>query len=542
MKVLWSSIFIFTVIVVVTNPCLMAQEIDKETKDSTVVFSVKEYGAVGDGETKDTSAIQAAIDAAEEAGGGTVLLDAGRYLSGTIFMKNNVTLFLEAGAVLLGSTEKEDYPETIPAFRSYTDNYVKQSVIYGENLHHVSIMGQGTIDGQGEAFRWREYRNRPYIIRLISCQYVRVEGIHLRNSAMWMQHYLNCDYVTIRGIEVQNHVTYNNDGLDIDCCRNVTISDCILDSDDDALCLKSTADTPTENVSITNCVLSSHCNAIKMGTESNGGFQNVSITNCSIHSSQQTESIYGVGRGLAGIALEIVDGGEMNRIAISNITMMGVQTPIFLRLGNRARPFQKDMEKPEMGSMQNINISNVVAADVGKIGSSITGLPDHPIKDVSLSNIRIIYDGGGTNDDAYQSVPEKPENYPESTMFGVLPSYGFFCRHVSKLTFNNIDLSWEETDSRPALLCEDVEDLELNGFNARCRPGGFPMFVFNSVRDALVRGSQPDSDCSVFLRLVGISKAISVIGNDLHRAETAFEIGDGIEDGVLFQAANRMRE
>ncbi|RJP22609.1 MAG: glycoside hydrolase family 28 protein [Candidatus Omnitrophota bacterium] len=512
-----------------------------EKATNPILYSAKEYGAVGDGETKDTIAIQKAIDAAADAGGGTVFFPPGKYLSGTLFLKNNITLYLENGAVLLGSVDADDFPLTIPAFRSYTDKYVRQSLIFGEHLRDVAIVGKGTIDGQGAAFRWKEYLNRPYNIRLISCSNVLIEGIRLRNSPMWMQHYLDCDHVTIRGIRVENHVTYNNDGIDIDCCRNVVISDCVIDSDDDALCLKSTADRPTENVTITNCILSSHCNALKMGTESNGGFRNISISNCSIQSSYKTESIYGVGRGLAGIALEIVDGGEMDRIAISNIAMRGVKTPIFLRLGNRARPFKEDMPKPKMGAMRNIHISNVVATDVDKIGCSITGLPDHPIENVTLNNIRITFDGGGTNEEAYAIVPEKPDSYPESTMFGVLPAYGFYCRHGKGLRFNQIDLDWKENDLRPALICEDVADVEVQGWKSRCLADGFPMIVFNSVRDALIRGSRTASDAAVFLRIVGTCEKISVIGNDLRGSSAAFEYGEGVDKTELFHTANRMK-
>jgi len=339
------------------------------------VFNVRDFGALGDSKTKDTGAIQKAIDAASRAGGGTVYFPPGSYLSGTVYLKDHVTLYLEEGSVLLGSTEIADFPKNVPGFRSYTDSYVTQSLIYGENLHDIAITGRGTIDGQGAAFLWKDYGNRPYIIRFITCRDILVQGITLTNSPMWMQHYLACDFVTIHGIKVDNHCTYNNDMLDIDCCHNVHISDCTGSSDDDALTLKSTSDRACENVTITNCILASHCNAIKMGTESNGGFKNITISNCAINSQFKEKGYYGGIKGSSGISLEIVDGGTMENVTISNITIKGVSVPLFLRLGNRARPFRKDMEKPGMGAMRNVVISNITAANVEKIGCSITGLP-----------------------------------------------------------------------------------------------------------------------------------------------------------------------
>ena len=325
-------------------------------------FNVRDDGAVADGKTLCTAALQRSIDRCAEAGGGTVFFPAGTYLSGTLVLKSNVTLELDAGATLLGSSDPKHYPPREPAVPSYTDNYVRQALIAGENLVNVGLRGRGTIDGNGGAFRWKEYRDRPYVIRLVQCQDVHIEGLTLRDSPMWMQHYLACDRVRIHRLRVFNHVTYNNDGLDIDGCHDVTISDCIFDTDDDALCLKSTLDRACENVVITNCVLSSHCNAFKLGTESNGGFKNITFNNCVILSPRFSEPIYGIRRGMGGIALEMVDGGQLENITVSNIVISGVNVPIFLRLGNRARPFLPDGAKPGMG-LRNVTIGNIVATD-----------------------------------------------------------------------------------------------------------------------------------------------------------------------------------
>ncbi len=504
-------------------------------------YSVKDFEAKGDGKTLDTGAIQSAINEASENGGGTVYFPAGTYFSGTIFMKDDITLYFDSGATLLGSDNEEDYPQMRPSLRSYTENYVNQSLIVGEGLSNIGIRGQGTIDGNGSEFQWKEYENRPYVIRFIDCQNILIENINLKNSPMWMQHYLACEKIRIRGITVDNHVTYNNDGLDLDSCVDVVVSDCIISSDDDALCLKSTTSIPCENITITNSVLSSHCNAFKMGTESNGGFKNITFSNSTITSPNELESMYGEDRGLAGIALEIVDGGEMEGISISNITMKGITTPIFLRLGNRARPFSEEAPKPGMGQMRNITISNIVATEASKIGCSITGLPNHPIQNVSLSNINLTFDGGGSTEDAEKEVPERPEAYPESTMFGVLPAYGFYVRHVEGLRFENVELKWNETDRRPAVMLDDVKKLHISDMTGQSHEDGIAMMVFRDVISAIIRGCRATENTEVFLRAEGKTDEIYLFANDFTRAKKTFIYGEGVSKTAIYQTANKFR-
>ncbi|MCG3198263.1 MAG: hypothetical protein GHCLOJNM_02758 [bacterium] len=518
----------------------------------SATYSIRDYGAKGDGQTSDTAAIQAAIEACANAGGGTVLFPPGRFLSGTIFLRSHVTLEFDTGSTLLGGTRLEDYPLTLCAFASYTDRYCGRALIWGEGLEDVGIVGRGTIDGQGAAFKdnrpsdevaaeiakdWTDpsrhvpkgvYINRPYLIRLVSCSGVRVEGLTLRDSAMWMQHYLNCDFVAIRGITVYNHCAANNDMIDIDCCREVLISDCFGDTDDDALTLKSTADCPTENVTVTNCALSSHCNAIKLGTESSGGFKNITISNCVIRPSRDREAMAGRNEGLAGIALEMVDGGSLERVAISNVAMYGQTTPIFIRLGNRARPFKTDMEKPGVGTLRDVILGNIVATGAGGIGCSITGLPDHPVENVTLSNIRIEYKGGVARLPKLSEVPEVPEKYPESAMFGTLPAYGLYCRHVKGLRLESLDLATEKHDARPALACEDVRDLELARFRGSVSPSVPMVAVFKDVSDALISGCV-SPEVATFLRFEEKVRQVRLTGNDLSRAGAPFEAVAGAD-------------
>jgi polygalacturonase len=410
---------------------------------------VVSFGAKPDGKTLSTRALQAAIDDRFAKGGGTVVIPPGRFLSGTLVLKSNVRLWLESGAVLLGSTNLADYPEKRPAFRSFTDTYTDKSLIYAENADNIAIEGHGVIDGQGKAFSG-PYKVRPYMIRVISCRDVHVSDIELKDSPMWVQHYLDCDRVLIRGVRVHSQVNHNNDGIDIDCCERVRISDCEILSGDDAIVIKSTGPRPCRNITVTNCVLSTNCSALKLGTESNGGFENIAISNCTIYDTK-----------LAGIAVEMVDGGKLERVSFSNIMMDGVGAPIFVRLGNRARPFTENGPKPGMGRLRDVSISGVRATRCGATGCAISGIPGHAIEGLAIENVKLEFVGGGKR--RTEPVPEVEEKYPEYSMFGRLPAYGFFCRHVKGVRFRNVEVSVAKDDERPAMMCEDVQDLDMEG-------------------------------------------------------------------------------
>ena len=490
------------------------------------------HGAVGDGMALNTEAIQAAIDACAEAGGGTVRIPAGRFVTGTVFMKSQVRLYLDMGAVLLGSTDVADYPLTLCAYPSRSDCYTARALIWGEGLENIAIAGPGTLDGQGTAFEGKEataeelaeitraldaqgrytpkaaYYNRPYLIRFISCRNVRIEEVRLRNSAMWMQQYLNCEYLHVRGIHVINHVAHNNDMIDIDGCRFVIVSDCFGDTSDDALTLKSTGAAATEHVVITNCILSSHCNALKMGTESAGGFRDIAISNCVIKRSAAPEVIAGRAEGLGGIALEIVDGGTMERVAISNMTIEGYTAPIFLRLGNRARPPRASDPKPSVGVMRDISLANIVATGASPTGCAIAGLPGNPIENLSISNVRISFTGGGHAVPDDHVVPEWEGRYPESTMFGMLPAYGFYIRHGRDIALSQIVLNCEQPDARPAVVCEDLENLRVTGLDTN-QDTSAATVVLKETKGALIYGCK-GSAASGFLQVHGESERVDV--------------------------------
>ena len=432
-------------------------------------FPVTRYGAVGDGATLNTVSIQQAIDACADAGGGRVVVGPGTFLSGTLVMKSHVELHITRGATLLGSTDPAHYPEMTTPYRFYGDEWVKQSLIFGYGLENIGLTGSGVIDGQGAAFRATtkkkpdRYRNRPYLVRFTECSGVTVSDLTLQNSAMWMQHYLACDNLIINGIRVFNHCNKNNDMIDIDGCRNVVITGCSGDTDDDAVTLKSTSPRACENITISDCVLSSHCNAIKMGTESTGGFRNITITGCVIKPSFRKEVIYGLPGGISGISLELVDGGVMEGIMISDVVMDGPEVPLFIRLGNRARPFMDGIDPPEPGNLGQIRIQNIVVRNAGTTGCSITGIPGHPAKNINIQNLSMQFRGGVETGMVNDTVPELESHYPESTMFGRLPASVFYLRHLENIHISDVEVAFKEPDGRDHLVAEDVEGFTQEG-------------------------------------------------------------------------------
>lgn len=509
-----------------------------DISDNQGRYFVTDFGAVGDGETVNTQEIQSAIDACAKSGG-KVVIPPGTFVSGTLFMKDNVTLYLTEGSVLLGSPHLKDYPEMSPKARSYTDKYVSRSLLYGENLKNIGISGPGTIDGNGHspAFQEKGYTNRtrPYLIRFIRCSDIRINDVLLTRSAMWMQHYFECDHLYMHGVRVYNHGNRNNDAVDLDGCSHVVLSDCFFDTDDDGITFKSTSPKIAENITVTNCVVSSHCNAIKMGTESTGGFRNIAVSNCVITPSENEGIVFGRKDGLSGIALELVDGGVYESVTISNISIKRVNTPLFVRLGNRARPYKENIPKPPMGTMNSIIISNVTAESSTLIASSITGLPGHPVRDITLDNILLVSPGGGKSEDTIREIPEVPENYPESSMFGdTLPAYGLYVRHAENILLDNVRLTTRTNDERPAVVIDDADGVDIRNLRADSPRGSQAVVRLIDNRDVLMSGSRAMKDTGTYLEVVGgQSENITLTGSDLSRAKTAVRKADGVPDAVI---------
>ena len=444
-------------------------------------YNIVAYGAKSDTTVLSTGAIQQAIDACSAANGGRVIVPAGNYKTGSIVLKSDVHLYLEKGATLYGSTNLKDYLPMKTDYVSLRTQTPTIQLIYADKVQNVLIDGEGTIDGQGRVFKKQSWNDegitRPHLIRFIQSEDITVRDITLKNSGCWMQHYLACDRLCIENLKVFNRNNYNNDGIDIDGCSNVSVKGMTIDSDDDGITLKSTSPRPCQNVHIEDCVVSSHCNAVKLGTETNGGFLNIDITGIVVKpSSDQSIQFFGAPSkiGTSALSLEIVDGGQMQNVHVSDFTVEGTESPIFIRLGNRGRGYKLRGESKglsgngnddtiselipidHVGSIDGILVEKFQIRNAGSVGCSITGLPGHPVENVSLSNISLHHKGGVTAEELLlinETIKdEKEKEYPEATMWGNLPAKGFFVRHVRNVVFDNIQVETEQPDVRSDII------------------------------------------------------------------------------------------
>ncbi|MDH7568486.1 MAG: glycosyl hydrolase family 28 protein [Armatimonadota bacterium] len=493
------------------------------------VFDVTRYGALGDGHTVDTLALRKAIAACGAAGGGTVYLPPGRFLTGSLQLPGNTLLYLEAGAVLLGSREIKDYDP--------------RHLVWAKGVQNVGIAGRGVIDGQGDAFwdpippaepgkrpPWPRPRARcDTLLDFEECEGVRIQDVTIRNAPGWTLHPFFCDGVFLRGITIRNHLQGpNTDGIDVNACRNVFISDCDISTGDDAIVLKNTGrggrKRLSRNIVVTNCILNTLCNGFKIGTETLEGFEDVVFGNSII-----TNEVRGL-QAISGVAIEMVDGAHLARVSVSNLTMMNVRAPLFIRLGNRGR----GQAVPTPGTLRHISLSNITATGA-EVTSSITGLPGHPVENVSLTNIHLTTRGGGEAALARREVPERPDAYPEATMFGDLPAYGLYCHHVSGLRLSQVEVNWEEPDLRPALVCDDVNRLHVENFSAMQAAGVEPVVRLVNVEEAFLRGCRSPRTAGCFLHVEGErARRIALGGNDLSAAAQPVRLGAGAARDALY--------
>lgn len=431
-------------------------------------FDVRKFGAKGNGKRLDTPALQKAIDACAAAGGGTVIVPAGTYLSATIELKSNVNLHLEKGATILGTTDYKAYRNLDP-FTEGLGIDVGTALVVAVDAKNVSLTGEGVIDGQGSALKERHIKEdtrpegqrwgmRPFLLRWVRCQGVEVRDVTLKFAGAWTSHYFRCNDVRIDNVTIRSFGVAHNDGINIDGCSHVRISNCDIVSGDDALCFKTTfSQAPCSDIVVTNMRLKSNQAGIKIGTESMAAFENIRISGCHIYDTKN-----------GGIKLFSVDGAKLRDVEISDVTMEEVRTPMMFRLGSRLSVFRKneDVRQP-VGVFENVTVRDVraVAADKAQLdppsGILITGIPGHYITGLTLENIHIRLLGTGTEEDARHKVPEAEDQYPEVKTFGPkIPAYGVWARHVRGLKLKNVTFELKNPDARPEIICEDG-DIEI---------------------------------------------------------------------------------
>ncbi|NML22201.1 glycoside hydrolase family 28 protein [Pseudoflavitalea sp. G-6-1-2] len=474
-----------------------------------LAVNIKSFGATGDGTTLNSTFIQRAIDSCSSAGGGKVIVPAGRFLTGTIALKSNVTLMLERDAVIVGSTNVNDYRNLDP----FTDGLgvdVGWALVVAVDAKNIAIEGEGAIDGQGKQLKevqiatdtrpeGERWGRRPFLLRVVRCENVRVQGVKLMFSAAWTSHYFQCNRLHIEDVKIISHGVAHNDGMDIDGCQNVRISNCDIESGDDALCFKTTSSTMAcKDIVVTGLRLKSGHGAIKMGTESMAPFENIKISNCHIYNTNN-----------GGIKLLTVDGAHLRNVEISDITMVNVKTPILLRLGSRLSVFRKgkDVQQPT-GTFENVVIRNVkaeAAADAQlkpPSGILITGVPGHYISNVTLDNISIKLAGGGNAAHSRQVVPEAIDKYPEVKTFGPLvPAYGIWARHVKGLKLNRISFTLDSNDVRPAIICEDGDAISITNCDIPSTTGAEAVIRLEQVNKATITGNKVEGNAAALVRV-----------------------------------------
>lgn len=440
------------------------------------------FGIKSDGVTLNTRSIQFAIDYIAKEGGGRLVFYVGRYLTGSIHMRSNVSIHLNEGAILVGSLNPFDY-----------DKNGWTALIFARDAKNFAITGKGVIDGQGrelafkvvdviqkglvkDGFRFDrpEADARAVILYFFNCENVTMRSVTIRNSASWVQIYEQSKDIVLDSLHVDSKAYWNNDGIDIVDCEKVKITNCFVDSDDDGICIKShTPGKRNNDIEIRNNTVRSSANGIKFGTATLGGFSNIRIINNKVFDTYRS-----------AVTLAAVDGGYVENILVDSLYATTTGNAIFLRIGERRAGFK--------GRMENITISNMYCEvplakpDAGYeyegpyedmprniSPAGIVGLADAKIKNITLTNVTIKYPGGGNplfskvGIDELSKVPEKITGYPEFSMFGELPAWGLYVRHAQNLTINNLVLIADKKDYRPAVVLDDVQTASFKALDAK---------------------------------------------------------------------------
>jgi len=435
-------------------------------------FDVTKFGAVGDGRTPATISIQEAIDACSSSGGGRVILPAGRFVTGTIYLKDHVVLRVSAGAELLGSTNIADY--ATDTFKNLYKNepHMDRCLIFARGARGIGIEGHGVIDGRGQRAHFPNpndaARHRPMLIRFLECENIRVRDITLKNPAAWTWAWLYCSDIAVDGITISSRANNNGDGLDFDGCERVRVSNSAFDTSDDSICLQaSRPDRPCRDVTISNCIFVSKWAGIRIGLLSRGDFRNVTVANCVFRDIDDS-----------GLKIQMCEGGVMENMTFSNLVMANVPRPIFMTFCQQRACVDAPDELAPMNAMRRFNFNGLIVDNSGgnkHSGLVLSGLPGHPIEAVSISNVQMTVAGGGTDEDARrESVPElTPEVlagwWPEYRLIGPLSAHGVYARHLKGLILENISFQTRTTDARPAVVLDDVSHAVIRNVQSNGR-------------------------------------------------------------------------
>ncbi|MDX2432498.1 MAG: glycoside hydrolase family 28 protein [Bacteroides sp.] len=475
-------------------------------------YDIREFGAIGDGKTLSTSFIQSAIDSCAAGGGGTVMIQNGEYLTGTLYMKSHVNLYISAGSKLLGSLDYADY-----ATDTYKQMYKQESkldrcLIFAQNQHSFSIEGHGEIDGQGYKKDFPEYR--PMLIRFMECSNIKMRDITLRNPASWTTAWLYCENIVVDGVYIHSQANGNGDGLDFDGCKNVRVSSCSFNTSDDCICLQaSRPDKPCQDVVITNCIFETKWGGIRIGLLSRGDFESVTVSNCIFKNIRDS-----------GLKIQMNEGGVMKNMVFSNLVMTNVPRPIFMTFCQQKACVDAPEEMApmrEMGSMvfDGIMVDNSMTDKNSVI--FLSGMPGNPITHIMLSNIQMVNGGGGNKADASKrkfneyTLETLDGWWPEFYGVGTLSAYGIYARHIDGLSLNNISIRTAAKDLRPALVLEDVSHVDVNNIKIWGNQEAESAIRFIDVQKAHVSSCKSYGGISSFLQIEGKdSKAIHISDNN----------------------------
>ncbi len=443
-------------------------------------YDVRDFGARGDNSTINTNAIQKAIDQCSETGG-TVCIADGCYLSGTLYLRDNVHLKILSGAVLKGSSVIADYATDTFKHLYKDEASLNRCLIFAENAENIEISGMGTIDGNAGSFPspGDKELNRPMVFRFLNCSKIYMHNLVITNTPSWAAVWLYCSNINVDGVTVDSFIHGTSDCLDFDGCEDVRVSNCSLNANDDCLCLQSSrTDKPCRNIAVSNCSFTSRWDGIRIGLLSRGDIENVTVSNCVFHEI-----------GHVGVLLELCEGGDMGGMVFSGLSMMNTRIPIFLAFYRQRACVDAPEGLEPMGRMRGFIFSNIccifnnMPRECSRFVEGISpknslifisGLPGHDIEDIMIQNLYLETNGQGT-DDAAPMIPEFDPDYLKGWWAGmyrydedriVLPASGIYARHVKGLKMNSVTIRTRFPDSRASVYIEDGKNIEYGNLNA----------------------------------------------------------------------------